>query len=151
MQLDSSVKEELSKWIVPSLTSSVTILPNHFTAFKGPAGSFGVLRRQATYDAAIGARAMHALQNYRRAPICDNKTYTFAVTYGDGVLSFYVCYPVHSAGDGAQLDYYMHRLNRFLMNNRVESYIEGLTWYRNSMDCLSWSRWERIRRLVYTT
>ncbi|KAL9616393.1 MAG: hypothetical protein Q9160_008747 [Pyrenula sp. 1 TL-2023] len=63
-QLDRRVRDDLSGLIIPSTEENLPILPNFFLAVKGPDGSLAVAGRQATYDGALGARAMRSLEGY---------------------------------------------------------------------------------------
>ncbi|KAH8430195.1 uncharacterized protein LDX57_007865 [Aspergillus melleus] len=66
-QLHPHVREQLSDQIIPTRHSSRPITPNFFVEAKGHSGSRPVLKRQALYDSALGARAMHSLQQYGHA------------------------------------------------------------------------------------
>lgn len=63
-QLNREIRSELNGQIVPSTQHDLPILPNFLLAAKGPDGSLAVAGRQASYDGALGARAMHSLQTY---------------------------------------------------------------------------------------
>ena len=88
-QADKVIRETLSGLIVPSTSSEAPYLPNFFLEAKAPKGSSTVLRRQAVYDGAFGARAMHYLQAFLTKEVYDNKAYTISVTYYDGGLKFF--------------------------------------------------------------
>lgn len=60
----SVVRREL---VIPTKHANVPIIPNFFLEAKGPSGSVSVAEKQACYNGAHGARAMHALQNYKLA------------------------------------------------------------------------------------
>lgn len=66
-QLDPRVREQLSDQIIPTRHGRRPITPNFFVEAKGHDGSTSVLERQALYDSALGARAMHSLQQYGHA------------------------------------------------------------------------------------
>lgn len=61
---DVDDERNLCSSIIPTKHPSVPVAPNLFLEAKGPDGSAAVVRRQACYDGAYGARAMHGLQNY---------------------------------------------------------------------------------------
>ena len=61
---------------------SCTVLPNYFLEAKAPKGGADVVKQQACYDGALGARAMHQLQSYREdQPVFDGDAYTLVSTY----------------------------------------------------------------------
>lgn len=60
-QLDRRVRDELGNMIIPSTQHDLPMLPNFCMAAKGPDGSLAVAGRQACYDNALGARAIHTL------------------------------------------------------------------------------------------
>ncbi|KAI9036253.1 uncharacterized protein KD926_002162 [Aspergillus affinis] len=66
-QLHSRVREQLSDQIIPTRQTNRPITPNFFVETKGHYGSLPVMERQALYNSALGARAIHSLQQYRRA------------------------------------------------------------------------------------
>ena len=121
-------------------------MPSHFTAVKGPDGHTSIAKRQATYDAYLGARGIHALQNYRQTePLFDNKAYTFAFIYHSPTLSVFVCHPVQPADPGEPPSYYMTPMGSFSMLHNVETWKEGATWHRNAIDLAKEWRDEFIR------
>src|ERR1700722_5383969 len=62
-QIDRQVRDELGKYIVPSSDTSLPAVPNYFLEGKSTKGRADVAVRQACYDGAVGARAMHQLRN----------------------------------------------------------------------------------------
>lgn len=145
-QLKRPIRTDLNHLIVPSTQHDLPILPNHFTVVKGPDGSVAVAKRQATYEAYLGARGIHVLQNYGQAePLFDNKAYTFALIYHTSVLSLFVCHPVQPVNSGEQPFYYMTFVTQFAMISNAEAWKEGATWYRNSIDLAKQWRDELIR------
>jgi hypothetical protein len=82
----------LNKLIIPTKHASAPVAPNFFLETKAPRGGADVALRQALHDGAIGARAMHALQNYgTEEPLFDGNAYTYSSTYhaGTGTLQLY--------------------------------------------------------------
>lgn len=63
-QLKQEIRDKLSNTIIPSTQDSHPMLPTFFLKVKGPEESAVVAKRQACYDGALGARAMHSLQSY---------------------------------------------------------------------------------------
>ncbi|RYP49979.1 hypothetical protein DL768_004414 [Monosporascus sp. mg162] len=69
---------------------SVPVAPNFFLEAKAPKGAANVLKRQACYNGAYGARAMHALQNYGEEELgFDGNAYTYSSTCHAGTLKLY--------------------------------------------------------------
>jgi hypothetical protein len=86
--------------------------PNFYFEAKGPNGSAVVVRRQACYDDAIGARGMQSLQSYRQNELVyDNRAYTITSTYHDRQLKMYTTYITPPAGPRKPLEYHMAQLN----------------------------------------
>ncbi|PLB50307.1 hypothetical protein P170DRAFT_445640 [Aspergillus steynii IBT 23096] len=163
-QLHPRVREQLSDQIIPTRQGNRPITPNFFVEAKGHCGSPPVLKRQALYDSALGARAMHALQQYGSnssnrpqddddcsdpapAPALgpaqdstrDNHAYTIASTFQDGTLGIYATHPTRNPsnldpGAGRQTDYVMTRVGHYSLIGSPESYQQGLRAYRNSRD-----------------
>ncbi|KAH7137578.1 hypothetical protein EDB81DRAFT_844130 [Dactylonectria macrodidyma] len=89
-ELDRSIRGKLTGHIIPSTMQDKPMAPNLFMEVKGPDGSAAVATRQARYDGALGARAMHALQNYgKEEPEYDSNAYSFSSTYHDGTLKLF--------------------------------------------------------------
>ena len=86
-QLNRTVREDLSRQIIPSTQHDLPIAPNFFLAAKGLDGLPAVAGRQACYDGALGARGMRALQSYRQdKPVYDNNAFTISSIYHGGTL-----------------------------------------------------------------
>ncbi|KAI8958187.1 hypothetical protein F5Y11DRAFT_362951 [Daldinia sp. FL1419] len=113
-QLARSAREKLSRHIVPSTTQDKPMAPNFFREVKGPDGSAAMATRQASYDGAIGSRAMHSLQNYGQdGPVYDNNAYTFSSIYhaGTGTLQLYTYHPTAPTTEGGQPEYHMTQID----------------------------------------
>ncbi|OAA44189.1 hypothetical protein NOR_03917 [Metarhizium rileyi] len=88
-ELDKIVRQGLSKTVIPTNHRRAPIAPNFFMEAKAPRGGADVAKRQACLDGAVGARAMHGLQNYgENQPVYDGNSRTFSSTYhaGTGTL-----------------------------------------------------------------
>jgi hypothetical protein len=88
------------------------IAPNFFLETKGPNGTVAVTNLQVRYNGAIGARAMHSLQNYGAmdSPVYDMNANTLSSTYqggGGGLLQLYVHHVTTPAATGAEPEYHM--------------------------------------------
>lgn len=85
-QMHRQIREELGSYITPSSQQQAPALANFFTEVKGPDGSAAVVKRQACYDGALGARVMHNPQLLGHQPIYDKNAYSIISTYHDGTL-----------------------------------------------------------------
>ena len=103
------------------------IAPNFFVEAKGHDRSFAVLRLQALYAGALGARGMHFLQQYGRGHGIeqpnsstrhsdnrtrsdydyDNQANTITCTFHAGTLGIYATRPIKSKSKGRPTDYVM--------------------------------------------
>ena len=145
--LDRSIRDDLLHTVVPSTQHDLPILPNHVTAAKGPDGTAAVATRQATYDGFFGARAMHALHNYGRTePQFDGKAYTFTTIYSNGQLRIFTSHPVKPDTPGGQPSYYVNAVRSFSLIDTQETFRDGATWYRNSVDLAEEWRNDGMRR-----
>ena len=145
-QLDRRVRDELRGNIVPSTQDDLPIAPNFFVAVKGPDGSAAVAKRQACYDGALGARGLHSLLSYKQERLeCDNNAYTFTSTYHDGTLKIYTSHPLQPT-ESSGLEYCMHQYNTWGMTGNVETFRQGVTYYRNAREWAKEQRDEAITR-----
>lgn len=134
-QLDVTIRNELGRYIVPSTAADKPIAPNFFLEAKGPDGSPAVMMRQARYDGAVGARAMHSLQSYgQKEPVYDGQPYTYSSTYQDGTLKMYAHHATAPATASSQPEYHMSQLSSFSMTNARDTFVEGATAFRNARD-----------------
>lgn len=129
--------EHIYPLIVPTNHIHAPAAPNFFLEVKGQLGDLAVLKRQACYDGANGARAMHCLQNYgRKEPIYDGKAYAFSAIYHAGVMmlmlfSHHLTAPPTSGG---RPEYHLTYLRGYLMMNGRQDLVDGLTAFRNLRD-----------------
>jgi hypothetical protein len=94
-----------------------------------------VAKRQAMYDGAVGARAMHKLQNYGADELVyDNMAYSFSSTYQDGRLQIYSTHPTKPLTPGGQPEYHMTKTKGFDMTSDRETFVKGATAYRDNRD-----------------
>ena len=136
-QIDPRVRDGLYDHIVPSRTTNLPAAPNFFLEGKSASGRADVARRQACYDGAIGARAMHSLQNYNATePLYDGKAYSYSSTYhnGTGTLQLYGTHPTKPQIAGAPPEYHMTQIDSYAMTGNSRSFREGATAYRNLRD-----------------
>lgn len=80
----------MHEFIIPTRHAHAPVVPSFFLEAKAPKGGADVALRQACYDGAHGARAMHSLQNYGKTdPAYDENTYAYSSNYHDGKLLLY--------------------------------------------------------------
>ncbi|KAK3187227.1 hypothetical protein K4F52_004131 [Lecanicillium sp. MT-2017a] len=140
-QLDRNIRRELDGKIIPSTQHDLPIAPNFFVQVKGPDGSLAVANRQATYDAALGARGYLSLQSYGQTePTYDNKAYTLTSIYHGGQLKVYSSHPIAPAKSGDAPGYVMTQLKAYALTSDADSFRIGATAHRNGRD---WAKRQR--------
>lgn len=135
--IDKAVRDDLSQMIIPTKHANVPVVPNFFLEVKAQKGSADVVLPQALHDGAIGARAMHALQNYgAEEPAFDGNAYTYSSAYhaATGMLLLYAHHPTPPTTPGGRPEYHMTRLRGFLMTDTREAFVQGATAFRNARD-----------------
>lgn len=131
--LHPSIRSELDRLIVPR--RDMPILPNFFLEVKGPGGCPSVANRQARHDGAIGARAMHILQNHmQEEPIYDDNAYSFSSTYQDGHLVLFAHHLTAPTTPGGRPEYHMTQLKSYALTNDTKTFIQGVTALRKLLD-----------------
>ncbi|KAI9812362.1 MAG: hypothetical protein M1826_002850 [Phylliscum demangeonii] len=134
-RIDSRVVEAIGKYIVPSRHESRPAVPNFFVEGKSEMGRADVAMNQACYDGALGARAMHQLQNYgASAPVYDGNAYTITSTYHDGTLRMYATHPAEPKDADGAPQYYMTRLLVCTLDASIEDFFKGAAAYRNARE-----------------
>ncbi|KAF2966227.1 hypothetical protein GQX73_g7360 [Xylaria multiplex] len=129
--------EHIYPLIIPTKHVHVPVAPNFFLEVKGQSGDPAILMRQACYDGANGARAMHCLQNYgREEPIYDGNAYTFSATYHPGTrtLALYAHHPTAPASSGSKPEYHLTDLPGYYLMSDRQALVDGLTAFRNLRD-----------------
>lgn len=137
VSIKKEVRTSLNKMIIPTNHGQAPVAPNFFLEAKAPEGGAGVLRRQACLDGAYGARAMHALQNYgKEMPEYDGNAYTFSSTYhaGTGTLSLFTHYVTAPTSEGGLPEYHMTKLRAFALTDTPDTFIAGISAFRNSRE-----------------
>jgi hypothetical protein len=135
-ELAPAVRNELAGHIVPSTMPEKPIAPNVFLEVNGPDGTAGVATRQVRYDGAIGARAMHSVQNYRmEEPQFDGKPHTFSFKYHNGTLTKYSHHmTAPTASSGGRPEYHMSEVDGWAMTSKRGTFVEAATDLRNTLD-----------------
>ncbi|OAQ74389.1 hypothetical protein VFPFJ_10935 [Purpureocillium lilacinum] len=127
--------QHLQSTAIPTKHANVPIAPNLFMEAKAPSGGADVAGRQACYDGAYGARAMHALQNYGEAkPTYDGNAYTFSSTYHDGTLKLYTHHATAPSTVEGRPEYHMTQLDTWGMTGNIDSFRRGATAFRNARE-----------------
>ncbi|KAH8755666.1 hypothetical protein F5883DRAFT_686474 [Diaporthe sp. PMI_573] len=136
-QLDHPIRDDLGELIVPSTTLDKSVAPNFFLDAKGPNGSGAVMMRQARYDGAVGARGIHALQNYGvKASVYDGRPYTYSATYygGTGTLQLYAHHLTAPASPEGEPEYHMTQIDSYALTGNANTFRQGVTAFRNARD-----------------
>ncbi|GAB0137784.1 hypothetical protein EsDP_00006037 [Epichloe bromicola] len=130
---DSEIKQN----VIPTKHPSVPVAANFFIEAKGPDGNASVAHRQACYDGAYGARAMHALQNYGKSqPEYDGNAYTYSSTYhpATGTLQLYAHHVTAPSPTGERQEYHMTPTGAYALTHSRESFVQGAAAFRNARD-----------------
>ncbi|KZF24836.1 hypothetical protein L228DRAFT_265348 [Xylona heveae TC161] len=134
-QLDKQVRARLSKLVVPTTQADLPIVPNFFLEVKGPDGSDRVALNQAVYNEALGARAIHSLQQHDREDIVwDRKAYTISCTYAREQLKMFTVHILPPESEGKRPQYVTHLLCQLNLMHSIEAFREGASMYRNARD-----------------
>lgn len=133
--LHSVVRRELNELVIPTKHANVPMIPNFFIEAKGPSGSASVAEKQACYDGVHGARAMHALQNYKLAePTYHGNAYTYSSTYHDGTLKLYAHHVTAPTMAEERPEYHMTQIDGWQMTGSIDTFRRGATAFRNARD-----------------
>ncbi|KAE8453668.1 hypothetical protein EG329_009179 [Mollisiaceae sp. DMI_Dod_QoI] len=115
------------------------VAPNFFLEAKRPSGGADVAKRQACYDGAIEARAMHQLQSYGKdEPVYDGNAYTITTTYHAGNLNMYATHITQ--GLGGSPEYHMSQVDGWNTLGNPNTCRQGFTAFRNARD---WAQEQR--------
>lgn len=129
------IRQDLESRIVPSVMQDRPVIPNFFVEVKGPFGVIGVLERQARYSGALGARAMHALQNYNQdQQTYDGRAYTLTATYNGGLLDLYAHHVTAPPVEGGEPVYHMTPVGSWTMKGRQAEFDQAIRAFRNARD-----------------
>ncbi|KAI9842468.1 MAG: hypothetical protein M1837_007137 [Sclerophora amabilis] len=137
------IREELGTFIIPSTNSTAPCVPNFFLEGKGPSSVTAIGMRQACYDGALGARAIHKLRMYANPQAgYDNNAYTISCTYnaGMGSLKIYAVHTAPSSNPTVPCEYHFNQIAGFDMTGSLAQFRAGATALRNARD------WAKERR-----
>ena len=133
--IHKTIRIALNQMIIPTKHAATPILPTFFLEAKAPRGDAHVARRQACYNGAYGARAMHILQNYGETePIFDGNSDTISAIFYEGNLELFAHHVRAPASAETQPEYYMTKLRGFHLTDSRETFIAGATAFRNARD-----------------
>ncbi|EQL00018.1 hypothetical protein OCS_04275 [Ophiocordyceps sinensis CO18] len=133
--IDKEVGKSIGQMVIPTKHPHVPVAPNFFLEAKAPGGAADVAERQACYDGAHGARAMHALQTYGETePVYDGNAYTYSSIYhSSGTLQLYAHHATPSTADG-QPEYHMTVIDGWQMTGNINTFRRGAAAFRNARD-----------------
>lgn len=133
--INRTIRRELCKTIIPTSHGHTPAAPNFFVEAKAPRGSADVAKRQACLDGAIGARAMHSLQNYGEDDLVyDGNAHAYSSTYHNGQLMLYAHHVTGPETEGARPEYHMTQLKGYTLTGDRETFVTGATAFRNARD-----------------
>ncbi|KAG5802782.1 hypothetical protein H9Q74_013602 [Fusarium xylarioides] len=134
-ELDRPIRDELAGHIIPSTMDDKPMAPNLSMEVKGPDGNAAIATRQARYDGALGARAIHALQNYgKEKPEYDGNAHAFSSIYHDGQLKLYAHHVTAPTTPEGRPEYHMTQVDTWGMTGNIDSFRRGATAFRNARD-----------------
>ncbi|ETN42302.1 uncharacterized protein HMPREF1541_04243 [Cyphellophora europaea CBS 101466] len=135
--IDHRVRRDLTKHIVPCNNTAWPAAPNFFLEAKGDSGRADVLKRQACHDGAVGARAIHSLENYRAPePQYDGHAKSFSSTYhhGTSTLTLYGHHTTQPKVPGGRPEYHMTQVGGYFMTHDREAFQKAAGAFRNLRD-----------------
>ncbi|KAK2595191.1 hypothetical protein QQS21_007096 [Conoideocrella luteorostrata] len=139
-QLEPDVRKQLSGDIEPSTQDCLPVAPNFLLEVKGPDGSLSVALRQACYNGALGARAIHSLQSYRQSEQYDNKAYALTSVYYGGQLQMYTTHLIPPSAPGKNPSFTTTQIKNWALTGDGDSFRQGVSAYRNGRD------WAKLQR-----
>ncbi|CAK7275501.1 hypothetical protein SEPCBS119000_006721 [Sporothrix epigloea] len=126
------VLNELSSLIKPSDAGDKPVVPNFFVEVAGRDRSPYVAELQSRYYGAIGARAIHSLQNYgKQCPVYDGKAKTLSVIICGRSLEIYAHHITAPAMKGYSPNYHMTMVESVSLHKNLDTFIKGVTAFRN--------------------
>ena len=120
--------------VIPSTQHDLPIVPNFCLAVKGPDGSLSVASRQACYDGALGARAIHSVLSYGQEPRLDNRAYAITSTYHGGTLKMYTSHRIPPSAPNRGSGFVMTQIKTWGLTGDADTFRQGAAAYRNLRD-----------------
>lgn len=144
------LREALSPFIVFADVEEAPFSSNFFTEVKGDSGGLDVAKRQARYDGALGARAIHMMLNLGKdTDVFDGKAYTVTFTYYMGFLQMYLHFIVLTDHPLYAKAYKMAKAGSWALDS-LKGFREGVTAFRNAQDLAHDLREEVVRQALAT-
>lgn len=137
-EIDERIKHDLQHLIMPSAANpEAPAVPNFFLQVRPSTDDENSFQTCARYVGALGARAMHRLQNYgRKEPMYHGNAHTFTSNYDPqtGILNIYTHYVTVSKRPGLTDEYHMAELGSWNLMSNKETFVQGVTALRNLRD-----------------
>ncbi|KAL8709754.1 MAG: hypothetical protein Q9220_005540 [cf. Caloplaca sp. 1 TL-2023] len=144
--LRQQARKDLTKYIEPSIQDILPVAPNFFLHVMGPSGTFEVALRQATYDAALGARGLSRLHAYLQDDYAEDKNaYSIAAIFEGWTLTLYTTSISKSRSQIVHEEYFMHHIGQWALRGGTEAFRQGAAAYRNARDWAKEQREKAIR------
>ena len=135
-QIHRQVRKDLGKHIVPCNDTSRPAAPNFYLEGKSADANPSKAKLQACHDGAVGARAMHSLQNYGAGqPQYSGNMDSFSGTYQPGnSMKLYGHHMTAPRTPDGQPEYHMTQIRAVDLTDSPASFREGAGAYRNLRD-----------------
>ena len=146
--IDTRVRRDLDKYIVPSKRKELPAAPNFFLEGKSAGGRWDVAERQAIYDGANGARGILHLQNYGGPTLLyDNNAYTISAVYHPRgrAIHFFATHPRPSVEEDDRTDYHFTLIDQFPMHRNADAFRKAIAAFRNARE------WTKEQRDLFIT
>lgn len=122
--------QDLRSTIIPTKHTNILIAPNFYIEVKGPDSSTAIAQRQAYYNGAHGARAMHTLQTYSNADLKYNSNaYIYSSTYyaGTSILQLYAYHSTAPTTPDRRPEYYIIQIDSYGITGNINTFRRGAT------------------------
>ena len=136
-QIDRRVRQDLRQHIVPCNDSSRPTAPNFFIKGKSRSARPNMAKLQASHGEAVGARAIHSLENYgQHKAEYDGNIKSYSNTYHPttSTLKLYGHHTTAPQAPRNPLQYYMTQISGYDMTHNAERFREGATAFRSLRD-----------------
>ncbi|KAL1893603.1 hypothetical protein Sste5346_006434 [Sporothrix stenoceras] len=128
--------------IIPTRRKDGPVAPNFFLEVKPQRGGADVMKRQAGYVGAYGARVMHSLQSYCGESVYSGNANAFSCAYhaGTGTLLLYAHHvmvpgsPAIPMAPGDRPTYHMTLIDSWAITGNVHNFRRGAAAFRNIRD-----------------
>lgn len=141
------LRRQLDKFIVPSSHENYPFLPNFFLKANALDGDLSKAEHQACHAGALGARAMHRVENLgRRREVFDSKARTAsAILHGRGTISLFAHHLRKPTQLGGPVRTFMNPIGKtYNLGDNPKRSREGVGAFRNASDFANQHRRESI-------